>query len=322
MKEKVSADWLALAADACKEAGVKWRHIVPIRTMEEQFEDSSHFYNNTVLRIDNRFILKLYGPRQKAAYHAERAVLKTLAEHAQFSAPRLVASAKPSDTFPYTIMTVIDGEAPDRDWTGYTESERLSLAAELGTITRELHQLPVGILAAVEAKQGGARAEIDRQQAERLKEIEAATHFTPRQRERLRQFALEEGRHFLEQSPVLTHADLSHAHLFVAREGGQPHVTGFVDWGEALIGPATWDIAAHWLWSFTYDRPMMRACLETYYSDGLPERFARRCLATMFYTYSMQLLWPHFFERPFETEDPIREATARLFPPEVFGSPD
>ena len=322
MKEKINADWVALAAEACADAGIKWRTIEPIRTMAQQFEDSTQYHNNTVLRVDDHLILKLYGPTQKHAYHVEQAVLQTLANHAQFAAPRLVATAELPNTFPYTFMTVIDGEAPDRDWTGYSQTERLSLAAELGTITRELHQLPLELLLRLEAKQGGAKAEITRQQSDRLAEIEAASLFTPWQREQMRRFVLEKGHQFFDEPPVLTHADLSHAHLFVSRQMGVPFVTGYIDWGEALIGPATWDIAAHWCWSFTFDRPMMHACLAAYYPDGLPSRLARRSLATFFYTYSMQLLWPFLFNHPFKTDDPIREATMRLFPPEVFGPPD
>lgn len=37
MKEKFTADWLALAAEACADAGVAWQRIEPIQTMEQRF---------------------------------------------------------------------------------------------------------------------------------------------------------------------------------------------------------------------------------------------------------------------------------------------
>ena len=59
-----------------------------------------------------------------------------------------------------------------------------------------------------------------------------------------------------------------HTHLrSTARGDATSH--WFYRLGEALIGPATWDIAAHWFWSYTFDRPMMQACLAAYYPDGL-----------------------------------------------------
>jgi aminoglycoside phosphotransferase (APT) family kinase protein len=218
-------------------------------------------------------------------------------------------------------MTAIVGEAPDRHWTGYTPAERETLAAEIGEITRALHRMPLEDLAAVEAVQGGAEVEIARQRAARIAEIEA-TLFTPWQRGQFLRFVTAEGDAFFGQPPVLTHADLSHAHLFVARQDGRPHVTGFIDWGGALIGPAEWDIVCHWFWTYSGDRPAMRACLKAYYGDRLPDRLARRCLATLFCTYSMSLLWPQFAEGSLETDDPLREMAARFFPPEVFGTPD
>lgn len=319
MKERMSADWPALAADACSDAGIAWKAIEPLTTMEQRFEEGEEFRNNTVLRIDDRLILKLYGPTQQRAYHVERAVLGTIADYGQFPAPRLVAAAQRPDTLPYLFMTALDGEDPDRFWNGFTVDERLELAAELGALTRELHGLPTDDLAAVEANHGGAELEISRQQAERIAEIKASTGFTSWQREQFVHFVTATGHRFFDEPPVLTHADLSHAHIFVARSESVPHVTGFIDWGEAMVGPAAWDIVCHWFWTFSGDRTAMRECLAAYYPDGRPDRLARRCLAALFYTYSMQLLWPEFAERPLKTDDPIREMSARFFPPDVFG---
>ena len=54
---------------------------------------------------------QLFGPTQRRAFHVEQAVLQTLADHAHFPAPRLVAAERP-DSFPYSIMTAVGGAAP------------------------------------------------------------------------------------------------------------------------------------------------------------------------------------------------------------------
>ena len=322
MKEQINADWLALAADACSDAGIAWQTIEPLTTMAQRFEGSAEFRNNTVLRIDNRLILKLYGPTQRRAYHIERAVLGTLAEHDYFPAPRLVAAAHRPGALPYLFMTALQGDAPARFWSGYTVDERLELATQIGSLTRNLHHLPVDALARVEEEQGDAELEITRQQAQRIAEIDASTRLTSYQREQLIRFVTFTGHTFFDEPPVLTHADLSHAHIFVARSDSAPQVTGFIDWGEAMIGPAAWDIAGHWFWTFSRDRSAMNAFLATYYPTDRPARLARRCLATLFYTYSMHLLWPEFTEQPWQSDDSIRELTERFFPPDVFGPAD
>jgi hypothetical protein len=67
----------------------------------------------------------------------------------------------------------------------------------------------------------------------------------------------------------------------------------------------------------------MRACLKTFYPDGqLPDRFARRCLSTHLYSFSMGELWPAFAQRGGASDAIVRELTAFFFPSDVFGPPE
>lgn len=128
---------------------------------------------------------------------------------------------------------------------------------------------------------------------------------------------------FLNEPPVLTHSDFSQAHVYIARETDAVKVLGIIDWAEAMLGPPEWDIAFHWFWSFTRDREAMRAGPKAFYPDEqFPERFARRCLRTHPYSFSMGELWPCFAGRVEDSESIVRQMTAFLFPADVFGSPD
>ena len=83
----------------------------------------------------------------------------------------------------------------------------------------------------------------------------------------------------------MTHFDLAHNHIYLFLEEGALMISGIIDWGEAVIGPAEWDITYLWFWTFSRDKEAMRACLKRLYPDGRrPERFARRCLAAVLYT--------------------------------------
>ena len=84
-----------------------------------------------------------------------------------------------------------------------------------------------------------------------------------------------------------------------------------------------WDIAFHWFWTFSQDRDTMRECLQAYYQDRpRPDRFARRCFATHFYTYSMNEVWDYFTESVDDSESIVRAMITSLFPSEIFGAPD
>jgi aminoglycoside phosphotransferase (APT) family kinase protein len=178
-------------------------------------------------------------------------------------------------------------------------------------------------LAAVEQQFGGRNQHTQVWKQQRMAEIEATETLSGKQRDHLLRFLHEEAQQHMDDHQKLTHYDLAHNHIYLSQEMGTWQVTGIIDWGEATLGPAEWDVAYLWFWTFTRDCEAMRACLQTLYADNPPPaRFARRCMAATLYTSSMSLLWPDFAERGGGPELIEREMTEFFFPPEVFGSPD
>ncbi len=172
----------------------------------------------------------------------------------------------------------------------------------------------------MERQFGGRREYTQLMQAERIVQIEATERLSTRQREAVLHYLVGEAQNFMDEPPKLTHSDFSHAHIYIARETDRVKVAGLIDWAEAMLGPPEWDIAFHWFWTFSQDREAMRACLKTFYPDGqLPERFARRCLSTHLYSFSMGELWPSFAERGVESDAIVREMTAFSFPLTCLG---
>lgn len=313
--------WIELAALACEDAGVKQDSIDIITTWEQTFTDNDLFRNNAVFRISGQRILKIYGTDARRHASVERAVLETLSN--QIPAPRLIAAGMLEHGSPYLIMSEIAGETLQDAWDGLSRPELHAVAREIGSITARLHRQPQDKLASVEAQFGGRDESIKEMKAERIAEIEALDRFSTRHKEELLEFLHGEALNFLDVPPVLTHADLSHAHIFIAQADRQPSVSGFIDWAEAMLGPPEWDTAFHWLWTFSQDGDTMRECLNTYYQDlPRPEQLARRCFATHLYTFSMREVWDHFTKPVSDSESIVREMIAFLFPPDVFGAPE
>lgn len=317
-------NWIDLAIAACDDAGVAHGAIEIITTWEQKFSDSDVYRNNAVFRIGGQRCLKLYGPNSQRPFQVERSVLRTLADHnGAIPAPRFIAAGERSGLPPYLIMTEVGGSTVEDSWETLTRAEQSAIAREIGTITAAIHRLPQEDLAEVERQFGGRREYAALMQAERIAQIEAAEQLSIRRRDELLRYLVEEAQQFMDDPPALTHSDFSHAHIYLAREAGIMAVTGLIDWAEAMLGPPEWDIAFHWFWTLNQDREAMRECLEAYYPDGqLPERFARRCLDTHLYSYSMGELWPYFARRVGESEPIVQAMTRFFFPPEVFGSPD
>lgn len=316
--------WIDLAVAACDDAGIEYGPIEIILTWDQKFSDYDAYRNSAVFRIGGQRCLKLYSPTSERRFHVERSVLQTLVEHTStIPAPRFIAARERSHLPPYLIMTEIAGSTIEDSWENLTCAEQLAIAREIGTITAAIHCLPQADLAEVERQFGGRREYAQLMQAERMAEIEAAERFSTPQRDAVLHYLIGEAQEFLAEPPKVTHSDFSHAHIYMARETETVKVTGLIDWAEAMLGPPEWDIAFHWFWTFSRDREAMRACLSTFCPDGqLPERFARRCLSTHLYSFSMGELWPSFAESGGASESIVREMTAFFFPSDVFGPPD
>jgi aminoglycoside phosphotransferase (APT) family kinase protein len=212
-------------------------------------------------------------------------------------------------------------------WDNLERPQQLALAQDCGAITAAIHRLPQESLAAVEQQFGGRHQHTRAWKNQRIAEIKATETFSVKQRDDLLCFLHEEAEAHIDDQLKLTHYDLAHNHIYLSQATGTWQVMGIIDWGEAMLGPAEWDVAYLWFWTFTRDREAMRECLQTLYAQGAPPgRFARRCMAAILYTSSMSLLWPYFAERAERrgggTESIAREMTAYFFPPDVFGPPD
>jgi hygromycin-B 7''-O-kinase len=316
LRQAVS-NWHELAEETCRHAGIKPDAIEPIATWDQLY------CANAVYLLDGGRVLKIFGPKARRQFFIEHSVLRTLEDQAAIPAPRILYEGEIDGGPPYLVMTEVVGATAENIWDGLSRSDQLSLAGELGAITAAIHLLPQADLAAVERQVGGKEVHIDAYRTEWTAEIERAEALTNRQRDDLLRFLLEEAPQHLDSPPVLAHFDMAHNHIYLSPLSGKWRVTGIIDWAEAVLGPAEWDITYLWFWTFTRDREAMRICLAAYF-DGRdrPAGFARRCLAAVFHTSSMHLLWPHFVERYGGSSAGAGEMTGFFFPPELFGQPD
>jgi aminoglycoside phosphotransferase (APT) family kinase protein len=319
--------WLDLAAVACDHADINYNTIETLATWDQEHHE------NAVYRLDGQRMLKLYGPPLDWRFSTERAVLRLLADHPAIPAPRLVAAAERPEEWPYLVMTAVAGVPMDAAWKRMSHCEQLAIARSIGAMMAALHHLPQAALTAVAQPVAGRNEQrIRLEEARRSAEIiEATVTLSVPQRDALLRFLHEEALMHLNGPSTLTHFDLSHHHVYLAQNKGSWQVTGIIDWADAVLGPPEWDIVCLWHWTFngvwhntfTPEWEAMQVCLQTLFAgQHLPERFARRCLAAHLHTPWLSLLWPHFVAQAASSQDIVRDLTAYLFTPAVFGAPD
>lgn len=312
-----SGYWFEVAGAACRHANIHPGAIEAIATW-----DQLHCAN-AVYRIGGGRYLKVYGPAAERQFHIERSVLRTLEGHPRIPAPRIVAEGERPPEPPYLVLSEVPGDTAEDVWDGLERGQQLLLAREFGEIIAAIHRLPREELARLEGRFGGWPEHTQAWMRRGIAEIEASETLTVGQREQLLRFVHEEMPVHLNGQARLTHYDMAWNHIYLAQRAGAWRVTGIIDWGEALLGPPEWDVAYLWFWTFSQDREAMREGLRALYADGPPpEQFARRCMAAVFLTSSMTLLWPEFAERRWASEDIVREMISFYFPAELFGPAD
>lgn len=310
-------DWIELAIESCNHAKIPYQTIETIATWDQMY------CANAVYRLGGQRYLKIYSPSAERQFHIERCVLRALNDQTAIPAPRIVAEGERTHEPSYLVMTEIPGATAENVWDSLARTHQLALARDFGSLCAAIHRLPMEALATVEQKYGGRHKHIQGLLNQRTAEIMSIETLSLQQRDDLLSFLHVEAQEHIDHQQNLTHFDLAHNHIYLSQDVSTWHVTGIIDWGEAMIGPPEWDVAYLWFWTFTCDRDAMQACLQTLYMDRpLPARFARRCMAAVMYTSSMSLLWDQFAKAERGNDLIVRELVKCFFPPDVFGPPD
>jgi hygromycin-B 7''-O-kinase len=309
-----SPNWNEFAREYCAQHSISPEKIETLCTWDERG------CANTVYRVDDDSYLKVFGPTAEWQFHVERLLLTMLAEQSDIPAPRLLHEGHLDDGYPYLFLAEIGGFTAEKIWESLSRLDQLRVARDLGKITKAIHELPRKDLHNIEDRFGGMREHNKRYRDWHVTAIRDSHSIPLSQREELIHFIDEEAPKHLGARKVVTHFDLAHNHIYLNGNSGSVAITGIIDWAEATLGPAEWDLSYLWFWTFSGDREAMQECLAAYFgTDAPPPHFARRCLAAIFYTSSMSLLWPKFLEDGPVSENIVTDLTQSLFPVELFG---
>jgi hygromycin-B 7''-O-kinase len=228
---------------------------------------------NPVFDLDGRWVLKLVPPIWATIARRESACLAHLAGTG-VPVPAWRGSGE-LDDWHYVVMERIPGRSLEDQWPDLTENERLAAAQALGAALASLHRLPVGTF-----RPDGV------QWAERVRSWIAAW---PRRRDvaKLAPDLQSSGVAYLEACgldalsapPVLLHGDLAPENAFAAGQGDRWHVRAMVDFGNAMVGPAWFDLTAPSVIMGRGSRPLVQALLTGYGHPSLSAADRRELMA-------------------------------------------
>lgn len=204
-------------------------------------------------------VVKLTGPRWTWQLDAEAHWLRQVAGRLPVATPEVLARDELAG-WPYVVMTHVPGRALADVWPDLEERERLRLAADLGELTRSLHDLAV---------EGDADAFTTFW--ETCRNDVAARHAKPGVPPALlAAMPAFLDRHDLATTPrVLLHTELLDQHVLVDDREGRPTLSALIDFADARIGPAEYEFAAPVEFIFRGGPGLLRAYLHAY---GVPDQ--------------------------------------------------
>jgi hygromycin-B 7''-O-kinase len=245
---------------------------------------------HAVYIVDRAYVVKVYAPFCREDYDLECDLYPILACNPQIPAPLLLAHGTWRDRidWPYIVMDYVPGRPIGEVQADIPPSNRVGIASHLGCILRQLHSTPLDPIRALDPSGQ------DWQQFVRLRKTEFVREF--REREVLPPNVIDQCAEWLEsvwnevqaEHLVLLNGDVTEDHVLVERQDGTWRVSGLIDFGDALIGPAEYEWIALWFGALDCEAQSMRAFLASYDPDiRIDEGFVRRAMAlTMLHEFS------------------------------------
>ncbi len=193
-------------------------------------------------------VIKFFGfrPQWEAAYQNEHRLYQSLAQEAELLTPRCIAHGElfsgTPDPWPYLISTTIPGKTWENSELSITEKH--TVVAELGKQLKILHRLALHEHLPTDA----SWPQLDLQLAARQSSL--PTHLIdhiPDFIQTLQPF-----------DRVLTNADIVPMHVFVHNQ----HLSGIIDWGDAVVTDRHYDIGKLVLSHFPGDRELLHTLLQ------------------------------------------------------------
>lgn len=259
-------------------------------------------------------VVKLTAPLWRAEIAAEVRALRFVEGQLSVEAPRVLAEGELSG-WPYLVMSRVSGRALGEVWPSLEPGDRSRLAADLGRLTRELHDLPLdGYEAAREGDElwetadwprfwNTCRADVGARHGRRGAPAALVAQVEP--------FLSRLGP--LEQEPrVLLHTELLDQHVFLDERAAP---CGLIDFADSRLGPATYDFPAPVEFIFRGEPGLLRAFLLGY---GLREGELGASLAERLLAWALC----HRFgslARMLKAVDPWRPASLEQLAQRLYG---
>ncbi len=195
---------------------------------------------HVVFRVGPDWHIKLFAPLWPDDFLAELTVLQKLSGRVDLPIPHLVANGEIED-WPYLILTTVEGVPLCEAWHLLSRADREHIAVCCGEFMASLHSVPTEGLEPI----GRDWPVFVENQIRHCIDLIHRMDLSPAWTKSVLEF-LDDLPPLYEPGfqPVLLSADITDEHLLVRECGGRWQLTGFIDFGDAMLGHPHYDFVA------------------------------------------------------------------------------
>ncbi|MBD3348144.1 MAG: phosphotransferase [Candidatus Eisenbacteria bacterium] len=219
-------------------------------------------------------VIKLFVPLFKSDFMAERLVAQVVHGRVGLATPEVTAKGE-IDGWDYLIMTRLKGEPLEHIWSDLADDVLRRVMREVGAFIGSLREVS---LDGLEPLASDWEEFVLRKTVARDEELSAVLPSAGVSASTyVRTSPLARSRGF---RPALVLSDITREHLLAEQSGHSWRLTGYVDFGDAAIGPPEYELVAPGVELARGDRDLLRELLVAagYSADQLNEELQRRLM--------------------------------------------
>jgi hygromycin-B 7''-O-kinase len=256
--------------------------------------------SNLVAAVDNRWIVKIFPPFHRHQWESEHRVLARLqGEKLPLRVPLLIAVGTRSDGWFYVITDKLPGVTLETCWDQLGAQERARVLEQIGSTMATIHRLPLGELSTLPPEWSSFLSEQKLHCRKRHLTRGAPPWFEQGLEDLLRKWATQDE----DQDRVLLTGEYTPFNLLAQRDATGWQLTGMIDYGDAMVGPADYDLLGPAMFSCRGDSRLIAALLRGYFGENCamtePRRMRLMALAVLhrYANFDVQLCIPGWRER-------------------------
>lgn len=295
--------WKPMVMDLCQEQGL------PLDVFEPFLNGS-----NLAAAVGGDCVIKIFPSWLRHQWTSEVLVLRHLHSRLSLPTPRCLGAGEQEDGFTWLLMSRLPGTTLDRLWSRMSLENKANVLLRVGHLMAEVRQLPVEGLEAL------------RPRWDEFLPMQLAGYKSRHEKQRMPGWFLNEVEAYVQQNlpllprhfqPILLTGEYTPFNLMATVRAGNVELSGMIDFGDAMVGYAEYDLLGPSLFLGEGHPLLIRSLFQGYGEAPRPPALLLLQILHRFSNFSAQLSVKDWQERVHS----ISELERLIWPVQIGDSP-